>query len=99
MARSVPSIAVSHEKPFGRDGYEVRTPYHPAWLDRMKARVPSADRRWWEDSKAWWIAAEQRDFIERITLELFGEVDLIDENGEVHTKSKDGQRFVQERLL
>lgn len=99
MADRVPSIEPSDDGPDDREGFLVRTPYRPHWVEQLKALVPSRDRRFFESSKGWWVAEEHRDGVQHITLECFGELEVIDENGEVETLGGSGERVKQERLF
>lgn len=80
-------------------GFLILTPYDPVWVERIKALIPSRDRRFWEASSGWWIAEAHRDVVMHLTVECFGEMDVIDEDGVEETVTRNGQRFRQERLF
>lgn len=86
--------------PDDRDGFLVRTPFDDAFVEELKAMVPSADRRWWADSRAWWVAAEQEDLLVHLLLRRFGGYEVYDEDaGEVVIVGRDGRRAVQGGFL
>lgn len=99
MASQPPSIEPSDDGPNGRDGFLVRTPFSAEWIADLKQLLPSKDRRWWEDSHCWWVAAEHMETIEKLTLAHFGELEVTDEDGAVEMRTRAGERMVQERLL
>ena len=99
MAKQTPSIEPCDDGPDDREGVVVKTPYHPGWLESLKAQVPWQDRRWWEDSRAWWVAAEHADVVEHLTLNVFGEVEVVDEDGVIETRTGGGERLRQGGLF
>jgi hypothetical protein len=80
-----------------RPGFLVRTPYHEGFREEVKG-LPTADRRWVPHEGAWWVAEDYREWAERRTQELFGYVEIVDEDGAIETISP-GARSRQERLL
>ena len=56
--------------PFG--GFVAITPYRPDYVERLKATVPPAGRRWLPEQRAWWISAAWIAPVRRILDEHFG---------------------------
>lgn len=80
-----------------RPGFLVRAPYHEGFREEVKG-LPAADRRWVPHEGAWWVAEGHREWIERLMQDLFGHVEIVDEDGAIETISP-GARSRQERLL
>lgn len=85
--------------PDDRPGVLLRTPYSEIFIDQLKAQVPPDDRRWWADSKGWWVAEEWTEEAEEIAIHAFGEIQVVDEDGHTLIKTADGQRIRQEGLF
>jgi hypothetical protein len=41
-------------------GVQIQAPYHPDFVDQLKAIVPAGERRWKPDRKVWVVASEYR---------------------------------------
>lgn len=85
-----------YEGPDDRDGLLVQAPYHKGFIHDLKDQVPAANRRWWEDSKAWWVDAAFEDLLTDLLLRYFDEFERVDpDTGEVEYVGRGGVRARQ----
>jgi len=83
----------------GRPGVLVKTPFSDAFLLQLKGMVPSGDRWWNEHAKGWWVAIVHQDVMEHIVREVFGSVEIEDEDGNVICLTAAGEKLYQEPLF
>jgi hypothetical protein len=89
----------------GRDddrlGLLVRMPYttqHDELHARLKA-LPAADRYWWPERNAWWIADPYLEGVRDILLRYWPSINLLGRDGEPDLLvDRTGTASVQERL-
>lgn len=78
----------------------VRTPYHPGFVDELKAMIPRAERSWVPESKYWLVDECHHDLLAHLISRYFGGYELVDtDTGEVTYVESDGSRSRQERML
>lgn len=100
MAPAVSAQLEPYVGPDDRDGFLVRTPYHEGFVHDLKDQVPSSHRRWWEDSKAWWVDAAFEDLLADLLLRYFDAFERVDaDTGEVEYVGRGGVRARQGGLF
>ena len=50
----------------GRPGWWFAFPYDAGVVDKLKAAIPSYDRRWNPGAKEWWVSAEREQALRRV---------------------------------
>lgn len=77
----------------------VRTPYHPGFVDELKAMVPWGERSWASESKYWLVDEEHEEIVVHLIRRYFGAHEVVDtDTGEVTLVEADGSRHRQEGL-
>lgn len=89
------------EGPEDRPGVLVRTPSkHDGFVADLKDEVPSSARRWWSDSRGWWVDEEFREATEFLLTTHFDGYDLIEPHtGEIVSVGRSGTRTRQRGLF
>ena len=59
-----PAIVRAHRGGYeNRPGWWIQVKYSAAFVERLKRRVPAADRRWSYDAGSWWISLDHEQTI------------------------------------
>lgn len=72
-----------------RPGCFVHAPYD----EQLRAELldlPTEDRRWVPHEDAWWVAEEHEDWLVEKLVDLFGSVEVVDDDGVVETRDRSG---------
>ena len=68
-------------------------------MSPTRISAPSPDRRWWEDTGAWWVAEEHEEVLLHLVLARFDVVASLDERGGQEIITRTGGRMRQEGLF
>lgn len=83
-----------------RKGLLLVSPYSEAMVDQIKDAFPQADRYWWPEKDAWWVAADHMARLRMIVLRHFPSVYVMGlPMSEDVLYSRDGIIAAQTRLL
>ena len=75
----------------------VKSPYDPAFVAALKARIPSAARRWDRERRAWLVDVSQRQAVVHLAEQHFGDVRV--QLGLLGVKPQDEVRLLEVRYL
>ena len=75
----------------------VRTPYDPAFVAALKARIPHAARRWDRNRRAWLVDMSQRQTVVHLVEQHFGNVQV--QLGLYNSGEQEEERVLEVRYL
>lgn len=91
---------VSVEPDGDGEGYLIRSPYHPGFVDDLKDTAARDRRHWRQESKRWWVSEDAWESVGRLILRHYDGYEFVDsDTGEVTYHLASGHRIRQEGIF
>lgn len=99
MTRTVRVALGVHHPSDDRPGVEIQTPYNEGFVEDLKRTVPHRERSWDSVDRVWWASEEHAEAVIELVIFYFGEAEVVDADGAVEYRNRDGVVSKQEGLF